>query len=1135
MKTFSNRWRNSGGFALLIATVCFIGWFIWRFGERVGLDSQDKKLFAGLLLILLAMLIRLLPIIGGYVRQKRHQQAGREQGIYPEQENRLKQPGSRSAVLDELRHYLKAHYGFFWKRHINIIMLTGQQEQVEKLVPGLTTQHWMEGQATVLIWGGEVTAELDASRVASLRKLRRCPLDALLWVTNHYYQPVSLDNPPHTANLQGEAMDNIARTLSERYRTLGWAIPLFVWALQDSPWDQHARISQSVGCLLPSGCQPDDLASRLETLLPELAEQGTQQVLADPRHDFLLSLAHGLRHGGIDRLKNSLAVLLSRYQPLPLAGVFFSLPSAASARTIPHSWGQEKSWELLLASVTTLPTGLMPKRLGVPWLQTLRTLVAFLLVLWGAGMLGSFYANRTLINDSAQQSRQALDSQRPLAERLQAQYALQQTLASLQYRVATGSPWYTRAGLNQDAALLQALWPVYQSSNTLLIRDAVSRHLQQQLAALVAMPPETPQRIAQGKLAYNQLKAYLMMARPEKTEPAFLSQTLQTTWGLRPEVDAGQWHALAPALLGFYAENLAAHPEWKIEPDGNLVREVRQILLRQFGVRNAEATLYQNMLHQVAKNHADMSLNQMTGDTDASLLFSTDDVVSGMFTRKAWEDSVSKAIDRVVNERREEIDWVLTDSAQPLGSDISPEALKARLTERYFTDFASSWLDFLNSIQWHRAESLSDAIDQLTLMTDIRQSPLIALMNTLAWQGKTGQTGAALSDSLVKSAKDLFNRDNQPGIDQHVGPTGPLDRTFGPVLALMEGQAGGADNPPLSLPTFLTRVTRVRLKLQQVTNATDPQAMTQSLAQTVFQGKAVDLTDTRDYGSLIAASLGQEWSSFGQAMFVQPMEQAWQQVLTPTADSLNAQWKSAIVDEWNSAFGGRYPFKNVAADASLSLMSLYLRGDSGRIQRFLESNLGGVLHKEGSKWVADTVNAQGLTFNPAFLDAVNTLSHLADVAFTNGDAGLYFELRPGTARDVMQTDVVIDSQRLTYSNQMPTWKRFAWPNDTSAPGATLSWVSTQAGTRLYADHPGIWGLIRLLDTANVKGAMGGTTVYNLTWKATDGLPLNYSLRTEMGEGPLALLGLKGFVMPERIFLTSPQASGRDPSGVDLDE
>ncbi|MBU5224667.1 hypothetical protein KQH89_19635, partial [Vibrio cholerae] len=67
--------------------------------------------------------------------------------------------------------------------------------------------------------------------------------------------------------------------------------------------------------------------------------------------------------------------------------------------------------------------------------------------------------------------------------------------------------------------------------------------------------------------------------------------------------------------------------------------------------------------------------------------------------------------------------------------------------------------------------------------------------------------------------------------------------------------------------------------------------MTQALAQTVFQGKSVDLTDTQSYGSLIAASLGAEWGVVGQTLFVQPLAQAWQRVLQPSAAGLNNQWR----------------------------------------------------------------------------------------------------------------------------------------------------------------------------------------------------------------------------------------------------
>jgi type VI secretion system protein ImpL len=44
-----------------------------------------------------------------------------------------------------------------------------------------------------------------------------------------------------------------------------------------------------------------------------------------------------------------------------------------------------------------------------------------------------------------------------------------------------------------------------------------------------------------------------------------------------------------------------------------------------------------------------------------------------------------------------------------------------------------------NSLRWNQAATLSDSIDQLTLMADVRQSPLVALMNTLNVRGVPGR------------------------------------------------------------------------------------------------------------------------------------------------------------------------------------------------------------------------------------------------------------------------------------------------------------------------------------------------------------------------------------------------------------
>ncbi|HDC4778906.1 TPA: type VI secretion protein VasK [Enterobacter kobei] len=1019
--------------------------------------------------------------------------------------------------VNQIRLYLRKLYRSTRGKKVRILLVTGTVAEVEQLIPGLTDQLWQEDQGTLLLWGGDLNIPADTAWLTALRKLRHRPADGMVWVTSR------LDTPAENAApaLTPDAMDSLAASLNARYAALGWQLPLYVWSLHARAGQQAGRVTQPVGCLLPPGCRPEGLSGQLSALTPGLIAQGIQQICTKVKHNFLLNLADQLSRVP-ETVTGPLSVLLNPYRPLPLAGVVFSPPSEGAARSVKHHWGKDNRWDIITDSVQTLPAGLRPRKPGVSAPKILLGVVVVLMVGWAISMMISFTANRSLVATAQEQVQRVSAEKQPLATRLYALSELQKTLSRLQYRAEHGAPWYTRGGLSQNDDLLATLLPRYAENAIPLLRDAAAVHLQQQLNAYVQLPPDSPLREKMTKTAYDQLKLYLMLARPERMDAAWFSGTLMQNWPQRPGVKDGIWQGSGTSLLRFFGASLMAQPQWRLHPDDGLIIQARTLLIRQMGMRNSESTLYQKMLAQVANQYADLSLSDMTGDTDASRLFTTDEVVPGMFTRQAWEQAVQPAIEKVVTERRDEMDWVLSDSRQPATQSTSGEALKARLTERYFADFGGVWLDFLNSLRLQPATTLSDTIDQLTLMADVRQSPLVALMNTLNIQGRTGQSGEAISDSLVKSAKNLFNRDEQAAIDQQGGVHGPLDATFGPVLALMGNQTKGAGNTDLSLQTFLTRITQVRLRLQQVTNATDPQAMTQALAQTVFQGKAVDLTETRDYGSLVAAGLGQEWSGFGQTVFVRPVEQAWQQVLAPAAESLNAQWRSAVVDDWNTAFGGRYPLKDVSSEVSLPLLSKYLNGDSGRIARFLQTRLNGVLHKEGSRWTADSINAQGLTFDPAFLKAMNTLSHISDVVFTNGEAGLHFELRPGTADGVMQTDLVIDSQKLVYMNQMPAWKRFSWPADTEAPGATLSWISTQAGTRQYADMSGAWGWIRLLDKATVSAYPGTGSSWSLNWKAPDGRALNYTLRTEAGEGPLALLKLRNFTLPEAIFtVTNP--------------
>ncbi len=67
----------------------------------------------------------------------------------------------------------------------------------------------------------------------------------------------------------------------------------------------------------------------------------------------------------------------------------------------------------------------------------------------------------------------------------------------------------------------------------------------------------------------------------------------------------------------------------------------------------------------------------------------------------------------------------------------------------------------------------------------------------------------------------------------------------------------------------------------------------------------------------------------------------------------------------------------------------------------------------------------------------------------------------------------------------------------------------------------------MLEKAEITDNAGVSSGFNLRWTAQDGLPLNYTLRTEAGEGPLVLLKLRDFELPEAIFVVSGNISSEE--------
>ncbi|WP_170126560.1 ImcF-related family protein [Leminorella richardii] len=1019
----------------------------------------------------------------------------------------------------DLAKQLRHRYGLLWRRKLRWILVVGETTDVEQVAPGLIRDGWQAGSDALLIWGGTTKAALDDAWLKQLKNLRRIrPVDAQVWVVKAEDYAPSKDKKA----LQDKALWQ----MHARNQQLGYAAPLYLLDLRTTAWDQSDREEQAVGTLFPARATPDELAKRLASVGQSATEEGMAQVMIDNRHAFLLQLAQDLEQRDVPRLKGWLPQLLTAQGANPLRGLMFTCAVTRPDTVADRAFVPTPVWQAIVDD-SRLAKG---KGVGVPWMRGINVAALAAIALFGVGSVVSYIGNVRLISSSKDLATEANDFSTDMTTRLTRQQAFKQQMTQLQHRMQHGSPWYLGFGLSGNDALLAALWPHYRTANEQNVQSIVVASLSGNLEKLVQMPPNSPERAQLAKDGYDRLKAYLMLSRPDRVDAPLLGKTLIANAGPAPAaVTEGVWQSVGAELMQFYADNLSRHPDWAIKPDRRLINDVRQVLINQIGMQNAETAIYQGILRRVAQNYGNLTLNQVLNGLDGHTLFNTEEEVPGMFTREAWEGMVEKEIDKAVKDRREEIDWVLTDSGKSLGGEIAPEALQARLTDRYFTDYGAAWLNFLNSISWERAESISEVIDQLTLMADARQSPLIALMNTVKYQGQAAQKGRGLSETLVQSAQEVFGAkakklDAIPMNSDE--PTGPLDGTFGPLLRILQS-GGKAEGDSLSLQTYLTRVTRVRLKLQQVTTAPDPQAMTQALAKTVFEGKAIDLTDTRDYGSLIAASLGEEWSGFGSSLFVQPLEQAWQGVLEPAAMSFNSAWRESIADPWNRTFNGRYPFRATGNDASLPELGRFLRPDSGMIERFVTTQLGGILHKQGDLWVADALNSQGLTFNPQFISALNQLSRVSGMLYASGDAQMPFELMARPSKDVVKTELLLDGESLIYFNQMEAWKTMTWPGDTYSPGAQLSWSTADAGQRLLDSPKGSWGWVRLLEQAKVTQI--DSSRYRVTWQADDGKSLTYILRAQSYSGPLELLKLRNFRLPSSVFVTANSPAGQSPA------
>ncbi|RQR67608.1 type VI secretion protein VasK [Burkholderia sp. Bp9126] len=1154
-----NKTRPAGLYIGIAAAIVFLalGIAVWVEGPRYGWSRDTRIIIELSLLSALLLVILLVKYFEWILLQIASLRASRwfarfdagKRGASIERDDTDESPSqvNRAAAL---RDALRDRHGWRWRYREPRILVAGDIESVKRLVPGLVDTGYVITGDAILLYARQTGDALDTEWLDQIRRLRcRRPVDAIVAaVRNRSSDNASFDT------------DELARRLAIHARALRWAAPVYLLNVTDFDSDTSSP-DEAIGFTWSnSHVKSGEVDELLHALARDLADGGVARLTKDVRDRYPAELS---QH--IDQLRGALSGLVTqtarfRFWRHAVHGLLFAplLKERELARPISLDPDDDGSsidpqhraiWRTVAGHSRKIPGS----RVGVSLSMAAAWLVTTAAGVWIVGTMVSGFDNRTTIRKTAELLATLSDGR----DRTQAMLTLDSVgkrIDTLETRLRDGSPLWTRFGLNRDSLLLNAMWPSYERAASSILVDPIRRKLEGRLHQLASL---SDAEIASGgdaqvQAAYDTLKTYLMLGKPERTAAEFLTpQLVATSAPERPansQLSPGRWEDLRQHAIAFFAKHVGRgtasdRPALAIVPDGGLIASTRQTIIGVRGIQNSGDAIYQQIIDEASPKYPPLSLAALLGDAASQAsaggatsrgLFGTTATVPGVFTRAAWEERISRAIDEAGEQHDIASDWVLSDTKVV---NRTPSTLKAELRRRYFDDYARAWALFLNSLRWQPAPTLSATADQLMLLGDSQRSPLVALMNVVVYQAGAGATAQSLSDTLISKAQQLVGADEKDPSKQARPPLAPLAAAFGPILRLTgsdlvsvtpaTGKAAAqlAGTGDLSLARYLERVTAMRLKASQIVSNADPDAMARLAAQSVLQGKTSDIADSRDYASRVAASLGEQWSGFGDLLRA-PFDQTWQVVVRPAASSLNEIWRTAIVADWSKTFGGRYPFADSDNDASLPEIARFMRPDNGVITQFVTTQLAGVVERQGDRWViAQGANQGALTIDPGFLNDLNKLTRIASVLFPAGDARVRYELQAVPTPGVTDMKFVLSGRELHYFNQKQEWTPFEWPGQSLENLSHIEWQTEHGGLRTALDVQGRFGLIRLLERAKVS--QQDNARYLLTWTpdTTQGIPLKVQLRSEAGAGPLDVLQLRNFALPSRVFVTSAASGG----------
>jgi len=679
--------------------------------------------------------------------------------------------------------------------------------------------------------------------------------------------------------------------------------------------------------------------------------------------------------------------------------------------------------------------------------------VAVLVIVIPAAL--SYVENSDLAQATARDAAQSLALERaPGAGAAATAGALDLLVSRLQILERADAATHIRGYFGPYAApeLLVATKAVYLDR----LRSLVKGPVQAQLVADVRATGDLVRMDSQNfQAAYDDLKLYLMLAKPEHLDPAWAAPRLATAWARSLGSGASTDQDKLATHAKYYVDALVADRSFAWTPDVSAISGAQG---RLSAVPIEE--LRYGWLVEAAKGVPAIRPDKIFFGPAAQYWNALNNVeVPGLYTVLGWQ-KVRALLDSP-DARLDLEPWVL--GQQTLVVSDSKKTGADQLRELYFQRYSKAWSEFIAGLAVVAPTEMKAALEELRVIS-ASDGPYVRLFKVISENVRLDVTPPkTLAEQALEKGKAVAaEKLPDAGIDAGAPPPrviSPVERQFEALLlfGFGEASAGKADAAPSKLSLYLAQLTTLEAALGQLaeTNASPAQEFDAALSRTATSVQT------------LLGGLDPRTRMILEPLLMNPIRGSRKGVMNADFASLSESWQKEVWDIYNSKLASRYPFADAPAEVSLAEFSDFFRPESGLLWKFFATNLATRLERAGNTYVPKAA-ADALPFRPDFLQCLNVAAEITDATFGGGQvASVPFgiKIHPAGSK-VAEISLAIDGLNTVYRNEPERWVPVTWPGTGSPRGAVLQ--VRGAGFTDEIPRLGDFGLFRLLEAGGLK-------------------------------------------------------------------